>query len=572
MSFAFVPRKFAKSVKPPPPLPTTHAATSNKTIPVSSSEGPKHDVKGKGKLQDEPKDTNKEKIPKYTDEALASLVMLALSDHAIWIDPSLDNEGCTNRSIPGILSFTSSLLPSSSLSSIQNIHLPPHHQDNPGDAPACKGFAFVTFSSLEDAQYMIAKWPWESQGGDQEEGLDELKKEATKFGFRALSKKKWDELKEEYIAYRQRLVDEINEFQDSSVLAAQSIPHFDTRPMQPSPPETGLSFNSPYPTNVLLFIKHIHPETNKTTLRKLFSTAFQDAIKDGEIEDEGLDYVDYTKGMDSCHLRLLTPTQAGILLLYFNSHPTVQSSGLDEVGAPAFSDQKIEVELVQGKREEVYWEKVPERVRRTAVEKGIALLQLRPSSANQLSNPKRKRSTEDEVEQVSQEPHPPSHGQPKTTPTSPYPYNCLLFVKHIHPETNKTTLRKLFSRAFENSNTEGLDYVDFNKGMDSCYLRLATPSHSTTFVAYFQEHTVFQSSGLDDTGNAGGEDNEKAITMELVQGRREELYWEKVPEKVRRTAVGKAIAAPAMDGAGGGQGSAEGEGKKKRRKRGKGGD
>jgi ribosomal protein L4 len=29
--------------------------------------------------------------------------------------------------------------------------------------------------------------------------------------------------------------------------------------------------------------------------------------------------------------------------------------------------------------------------------------------------------------------------------------------------------------------------------------------------------------------------------MEIVQGKREELYWEKVPEKVRRQAVQKAI-------------------------------
>ena len=32
-----------------------------------------------------------------------------------------------------------------------------------------------------------------------------------------------------------------------------------------------------------------------------------------------------------------------------------------------------------------------------------------------------------------------------------------------------------------------------------------------------------------------------AITPELVLGKREELYWEKVPEKVRRQAVEKAL-------------------------------
>lgn len=46
-----------------------------------------------------------------------------------------------------------------------------------------------------------------------------------------------------------------------------------------------------------------------------------------------------------------------------------------------------------------------------------------------------------------------------------YPTNCLVFVKNINPQTNKTTLKTLFSRATEASGT--IDYVDFNKGLDS---------------------------------------------------------------------------------------------------------
>jgi hypothetical protein len=47
-----------------------------------------------------------------------------------------------------------------------------------------------------------------------------------------------------------------------------------------------------------------------------------------------------------------------------------------------------------------------------------------------------------------------------------YPPNCLLFVKNVHPGTNKTTLRTLFAKAFEGS-ADGIDYVDYNKGLDS---------------------------------------------------------------------------------------------------------
>ena len=37
--------------------------------------------------------------------------------------------------------------------------------------------------------------------------------------------------------------------------------------------------------------------------------------------------------------------------------------------------------------------------------------------------------------------------------------------------------------------------------------------------------------------------DDKPIVMERMQGKKEELYWEKVPEKVRRQAVDKAVKA-----------------------------
>lgn len=71
-----------------------------------------------------------------------------------------------------------------------------------------------------------------------------------------------------------------------------------------------------------------------------------------------------------CYLRLSTPASAAFLSLHFSDHPTVQSHGLDEAGSQGDS-KGIEVEVVRGKREAVYWEKVPEKVRRGAVAKAI---------------------------------------------------------------------------------------------------------------------------------------------------------------------------------------------------------
>jgi hypothetical protein len=45
---------------------------------------------------------------------------------------------------------------------------------------------------------------------------------------------------------------------------------------------------------------------------------------------------------------------------------------------------------------------------------------------------------------------------------------------------------------------------------------------------------------LDDSGSPPSS-GEKEITIEVVEGTREELYWMKVPEKLRKQAVEKAV-------------------------------
>ncbi|KAG6330446.1 hypothetical protein ID866_8643, partial [Astraeus odoratus] len=129
----------------------------------------------------------------------------------------------------------------------------------------------------------------------------------------------------------------------------------------------------------------------------------------------------------------------------------------------------------------------------------------------------------------------------QTILSSPYPFGCLVFVRNVHPETNKTTLKTLFSRPFAGPGQyHGLDYVDFNKGMDSCHLRLASPHHTTLLMEYFLRHPTVQAHGLDDAGRRPGQ-HDKGIKMEIIEGKREELYWDKVPDKVRRQAVERVV-------------------------------
>ena len=43
-------------------------------------------------------------------------------------------------------------------------------------------------------------------------------------------------------------------------------------------------------------------------------------------------------------------------------------------------------------------------------------------------------------------------------------------MRNIHLDTNKTTLKSLFPQAFQDGGS--LDYVDFNRGMDTVRVRL----------------------------------------------------------------------------------------------------
>ncbi|KAF8324567.1 uncharacterized protein EI90DRAFT_3000472 [Cantharellus anzutake] len=168
------------------------------------------------------------------------------------------------------------------------------------------------------------------------------------------------------------------------------------------------------------------------------------------------------------------------------------------------------------------------------------------------------------------EPDPPTRIQ--TPPPPNYPIGCLLFVKNLHPETNKTTLRELFSAVLRDAPPKGqfspIDYVDYTKKLDTCYLRLSDSSYSSMIQSYFASNLVYQSSGTDSAGNKATADtpsSRKLIQAEIVSGRKERIYWEKVPEKLRMSAIRKANTA-AEKPLGGAEG-ANGQNDPKSRKR-----
>ncbi|KAF7317670.1 RRM-3 domain-containing protein [Mycena kentingensis (nom. inval.)] len=258
----------------------------------------------------------------------------------------------TCRFLLGLLPHaTSSKVTLDDYTRIQNI-VSPEAED--GDAPRkLSGFALITFKTVEDLETLVAGWPWarrrETEGGHG----DNSKDDATRFGFRACSKVQWDELNAEYLAYRARLLreqvatrDAEQPVQNNAASAAERLRTV------PAPTEARPN----YPPNCLVFVRNLDVGTNKTALRTLFGTALG---LEGKAIDDAIDYVDYTKGVDSCHLRLTSTTHATALVAYFTDGPEAQG--------------KAKAELVTGTREAVYWERVPERVRVQAVKRALVI-------------------------------------------------------------------------------------------------------------------------------------------------------------------------------------------------------
>ena len=87
---------------------------------------------------------------------------------------------------------------------------PPHFLDKPGDAPKCKGYTFVTFSTKSHLEAVLRAWPWQRVRTNDEHGnAFPIMKEAYKYGLRAITKARWDALNGGYLVYKQSFVDEV---------------------------------------------------------------------------------------------------------------------------------------------------------------------------------------------------------------------------------------------------------------------------------------------------------------------------------------------------------------------------
>ncbi|KAJ1309251.1 hypothetical protein OPQ81_004916 [Rhizoctonia solani] len=258
------------------------------------------------------------------------------------------------RSTWALYHFISALVSSPELEqqAVQDILIPTAEPSltTPPQPGRFRGQAFVVFTTHELAHEFCKRWAWNISRGTGGTKCPELKPgerwskeiaEATAegYGFRSLSKTQWDKLKGRIPG------------------ASSPAPVPTQKPIRALIPQPALS-PPPFPPGILVFVKRLHPETNKTTLKTLFSRG----------APNGVEYIDFQKGIDSAHVRLRAPADATLLAKYFSDHKLRQKDGLDDTGQETDTNP-VEAEVVLGTREANYWAKVPEKVRMDAVVK-----------------------------------------------------------------------------------------------------------------------------------------------------------------------------------------------------------
>ena len=215
---------------------------------------------------------------------------------------------------------------------VQSILFPPHHQDLPDAISKCRGFALVTLSRSSDVSHLLTHFPYHNRENERSASVDDHdpsaeEREARKAGFRTLSKDRWEALQAEYVEYRDALLGRIAA--SSSASASCSTAPIPTAPAdhvtvasdKPRLQHASDPLNFPlnFPPGCVIFARHIPQDTNKTALRALFSALLADS------STTALDYVDYTKGLDTVR-RYLCPCQHLIMSLFETVLSTVDDA------------------------------------------------------------------------------------------------------------------------------------------------------------------------------------------------------------------------------------------------------
>jgi hypothetical protein len=224
----------------------------------------------------------------------------------------------------------------------------PHHQDPPDALPKCKGFALVTLSEPSATSHLLTRFPYHNRASnrsadddDDDDDSSPEEREARKAGFRTLSKKRWETLQAEYVEYRDALLGRIAASSSSS--ASCSIAPSASTPAAPADKVTDASCEArlqhasevpqKFPPGCVIFARRVPQDTNKTALRALFSALLADS------STAALDYLDYTKGLDT--VRLPSPFSSLSVPISYKAISRTVLSTVDDAGTRAIPPEAI---------------------------------------------------------------------------------------------------------------------------------------------------------------------------------------------------------------------------------------
>ncbi|KAG7571318.1 hypothetical protein FFLO_00670 [Filobasidium floriforme] len=200
----------------------------------------------------------------------------------------------------------------------------------------------VTFSNNLDREEFLERIPWHDQASSD-------RSPAFCACLRACSLERFASLREEYLTYQNTLNLQITTKSSTTTHQQPTFEPPQTAPsrLQAAPPPPTLpfrSYNLAYPPGRLLFLRNVSTTTNKTAIRADM-TAFL-------AERSSVDYVDWSKGHDTAHIRL---------------GKAIDEQALAGMLEPGRLEGDSKVELLAGERESLYWSRLPEKIRAAAM-------------------------------------------------------------------------------------------------------------------------------------------------------------------------------------------------------------
>ncbi|KAH7104671.1 hypothetical protein BKA62DRAFT_827572 [Auriculariales sp. MPI-PUGE-AT-0066] len=249
-----------------------------------------------------------------------------------------------SRSIPKILDLVQEVLPirQGTRSIVQRIEFPGHFNARPDEVARCKGFAFVVLASPTLLSQLLSLWPWDRNS--MQASPTNLPTPGTS-GVRCMSLASFEGLKTEYLQWQTSLADDATSvFTDKlptpAPVASPEVTVVETSDSRAADIEV-LSGDW-FPRKCLVVVRNIPVNSTKSGLRARFEAL---------LDSKDMQYVDYIKNLDWCHVRFASQAMARRLVQVLND-PTNDAT-----------TQGLRAELVTGLPEEVYWEKVPEKLR-----------------------------------------------------------------------------------------------------------------------------------------------------------------------------------------------------------------